>query len=988
MHLRSPEPSQSPPPSTSSPLDDLRCLFPFANFRVTPPILNSDSTVNSGSNGEHSAELAHPNPNTVSAVSATGISGRRLCKETLSYDLVGYSSYYPDFHPNNIKVNQPVSGRSRWSSEFNDQRQYLILKLERPSLLHSITFGKFSRKHVCNLKEFRVLAAPAENQWIEILHLGVRDNSEPETFTVRHKLQHSQIPFPVLWVKIIPMMTYDIKFNFSIWYVELHGIQDPRIMQPLLAQYRAYCERLTLRFCLKVIQDHLACDSEVAPLLTHELQSTVKASTANVLLNDVAMPLQLEDPIVSELRNAVHAGHFDQVEHLLTTCQTRGLFDDYLQRCPYIAQWERIQTKEGNCPWPGPRGGHQMCVDNERGQIYLFGGWNGTHNLADFWRFDVQKNTWTLLSEDTVAQGGPRGRSCHTMCLCPKTQIIYISGRYVDPKDRDEGPLENDFYGYNIDHATWDCLSLNTELDGGPRLSFDFNLAIDSARQHLYVFGGRILVSDTRECQYSGLYRYSIQQKTWVTLRPDIVPQDAEAPLRSRMEGSLLYDPRHHQLLVISAQGESSAASEFAVYDIANDAVYEKVDLSVSKPIVYSNPYTHRATFDCSRQEIYIFAGEAPHASAGVDRHSKKEFTSTLWCYHLPTERWTRVFSTSTHLPSSLDEDLEASVSQSWSNPCTIGPTVDRHSTSQGRCRSSSLSLAGGQDTRLPFTSPRVMLSTLCPRFNYYAKPLPLARHRKPHQAPGKSAGRAEGNSLERNCGAMTTGQDWIQGQHPQARNAHHWVYHEGTRTHYLFGGATLAPVSDTTDTSSPQPESLTVGQQHYFSLQPIPLTTTPPRRKSFGIMHRLNDLWRLRLVQPSLAEIITRTLFLVRRQHYLELCLGCAHLPEKSSTQSSPPSPAFNYQCAFTALQYLQRNVIGLVDQMDVEQTDVYQRLASAPLDNWPRDPQQCAQIRQYSRVMLFEDLLAYLPDQVKQPTTSLVDGIVPWLENQASPH
>ncbi|KAJ1967101.1 hypothetical protein IWQ62_002060 [Dispira parvispora] len=985
MHLRSPEPSKSPPPCTSAPLDDLRYLFPFANFRVTPPILNSNNTANSGSNGEHSTESTQPIPSTTGTVSATGPSSRRLCNETLNYDVVGYSSYSSDFHPNNIKVNQPVSGRSRWSSEFNDQRQYLILKLERPSLLHSITLGKFSRKHVCNLKEFRVLAAPAENQWIEVLHLGVRDNSEPETFTVRHTLQHSQIPFPVLWVKIIPMMTYDIKFNFSIWYVELHGIQDPQIMQPLLAQYRAYCERISLRFCLKVIQDHLACDSEVGPLLVHELQSNVKTSNASALLGDRAMPLQLEDPIVSELRNAVHAGHFDQVEDLLTACQSRGLFDDYLQRCPYTSQWERIPINDEHCPWPGPRGGHQMCVDNERGHIYLFGGWNGTHNLSDFWRFDMQHSTWTLLSEDTVAQGGPRGRSCHTMCLCPQTRIIYILGRYVDPKDRGEGPLENDFYGYDIDHATWNCLSLNTELDGGPRLSFDFDLAVDSAHQHLYVFGGRILVSDTRECQYSGLYRYDIQQKSWVTLRPDIVPQDAEAPLRSRMEASLLYDPRYHQLLIISAQGESSAASEFAVYDIANDTVYEKVDLSVSKPIVYSNPFTHRATFDPNRQEVYIFTGEAPHASAGVDRHTEREFTSTLWCYHLPTERWTRVFSTSTQLPSSSDEELEISVSQSRSDLSTLGTAVDRHSTGQGQRRSSSPSLAREHDTQLPFTSPRVMLSTLCPRFNYYSKPLPLTRHCKLRKVLGKSSARAEVNPLETSCGVMTMGQNCIpEDQHPQARNAHHWVYHEGTHTHYLFGGATLAPVSDTPDTSlSPQPGSPTVGQ-HYFSLQPIPLTTTPPRRKSVGTVHRLNDLWRLRLVQPSLPEVVTRALFLVRRQRYLELCLGRAHVTEKPSAQSS----TFDYQNAFTALQYLQQNVIGLVDQMDAEQTDIYQRLASAPLDNWPQDPQQCAQIRQYSRVMLFEDLLAYLPDQVKQPTTSLVDGIVPWLENQASPH
>ncbi len=39
---------------------------------------------------------------------------------------------------------------------------------------------------------------------------------------------------------------------------------------------------------------------------------------------------------------------------------------------------------------PCGRGGHTMVLDEENSIIYLFGGWDGTHELDDFWCFDVK----------------------------------------------------------------------------------------------------------------------------------------------------------------------------------------------------------------------------------------------------------------------------------------------------------------------------------------------------------------------------------------------------------------------------------------------------------------------------------------------------------------------------------------------------------------------------------------------------------------------
>jgi hypothetical protein len=41
--------------------------------------------------------------------------------------------------------------------------------------------------------------------------------------------------------------------------------------------------------------------------------------------------------------------------------------------------------------------------------VYLFGGWDGTQDLADFWAYSVQENQWTCISRDTEKEVGPAG---------------------------------------------------------------------------------------------------------------------------------------------------------------------------------------------------------------------------------------------------------------------------------------------------------------------------------------------------------------------------------------------------------------------------------------------------------------------------------------------------------------------------------------------------------------------------------------------------
>lgn len=61
--------------------------------------------------------------------------------------------------------------------------------------------------------------------------------------------------------------------------------------------------------------------------------------------------------------------------------------------------------------------------------VYLLGGWDGSQDLADFWRFEVDRSVWVCLSHDTELDGGPSARSCHKICIDCEHGKIYTLGR-------------------------------------------------------------------------------------------------------------------------------------------------------------------------------------------------------------------------------------------------------------------------------------------------------------------------------------------------------------------------------------------------------------------------------------------------------------------------------------------------------------------------------------------------------------------------------
>ncbi|XP_019501631.1 PREDICTED: muskelin [Hipposideros armiger] len=466
----------------------------------------------------------------------------------LPYALHKWSSFSSTYLPENILVDKPNDQSSRWSSESNYPPQYLILKLERPAIVQNITFGKYEKTHVCNLKKFKVFGGMNEENMTELLSSGLKNDYNKETFTLKHKIDEQM--FPCRFIKIVPLLSWGPSFNFSIWYVELSGIDDPDVVQPCLNWY-----------------------SKVGLYL-------------------------------------------------------KTLVSNYLHQLA-IAYMEPLPTSR-----------------NASKTVYLFGGWDGTQDLADFWAYSVKENQWTCISRDTEKENGPSARSCHKMCIDIQRRQIYTLGRYLDSSVRNSKSLKSDFYRYDIDTNTWLLLSEDTAADGGPKLVFDHQMCMDSEKHMIYTFGGRILtcngsVDDSRasEPQFSGLFAFNCQCQTWKLLREDSCNAGPE-DIQSRIGHCMLFHSKNRCLYVFGGQRSKTYLNDFFSYDVDSDHVDIISDgTKKDSGMVPMTGFTQRATIDPELNEIHVLSG------LSKDKEKREEnVRNSFWIYDIVRNSWSCVY--------------------------------------------------------------------------------------------------------------------------------------------------------------------------------------------------------------------------------------------------------------------------------------------------------------------------------------------------------
>nr|CAD7262827.1 unnamed protein product [Timema shepardi] len=469
---------------------------------------------------------------------------------------------------------------------------------------------------------------------------GLKNDTVSETFQLRHTVGNS--PFPCRYIKIMPLQSWGPSFNFSIWFVELTGIDNWDIVKPCIEWFYSYREREAVRLCLKLIRQ-----------LNYQEAFDALQSRSNVLL---------EDPLLSKLHDLlVKRGNYEETELFMEQCATSGLFNTFIGEQEYRPVWRPIQPCETDVQ-PGMRGGHQMCMDPYTETIYLFGGWDGNQDLSDLWTYHVPTHKWTLIMRDTEVEGGPSARSCHKVCIDPDRRQIFTLGRYLDMLCRTPGNLKSDFYMYDIDSNSWTLISEDTGEMGGPQLIFDHQMSMDVEQRKIYVFGGRVLTphtaitfeersgtcgmalvgSSNSDPTFSGLYCYHVSTNTWTKLCDDCSrPSSPGFPtIRSRVGHSMLFHPGCRKLFVFAGQRSKEYLNDFFTYNVDTQEIQQISEGTKKEPCnIPAAGFTQRATIDPELNEIYVLSGLSKDKEKRDDN-----VQNSFWVYYIAQNKWSCIY--------------------------------------------------------------------------------------------------------------------------------------------------------------------------------------------------------------------------------------------------------------------------------------------------------------------------------------------------------
>ncbi|KAF5383443.1 hypothetical protein D9757_006088 [Collybiopsis confluens] len=548
------------------------------------------------------------------------------------YTVVGCSSFSNHFFPENILIDDPSNSKSRWTTgvQRSENGHWIMLALEKLSILKSITFGKFHNIHPCNMKEFKVYVGLTQENMTEVLYSSLRNDPIRESFSIRHQNTAGHY-FPTRFVKIEPLSVHGQSFNTSIWNVTLTGIVNEKSVKEIKRDYDQFREVRVMQHVLK-----------------HLRQRRLLTPYDSIISR---LGIQLEHPLITELyESLVVIGDWDKAELLLRDISTAALFDQYLQSSQPRASWSEILDTDANGEVPCPRGGHSMCIDQERAYIYLFGGWDGSKSLDDFWRYSIKEERWTVLSPSTSFDAdAPSPRSCHKSIYDSKTNSIWILGR-LDDLDKptphshaapvaetvlshrtrrtstivDDTPTlssraisGSEFYRYDCDSTKWEHVGIDLN---GPRTLFDHAMVMDSETDTIYVFGGR---ASEQDFGYSGMYSYNVRLKKWKLL----LPVDDSIP--SRYGHSMILEPSKRQIYIFAGEREDKFLSDMYIYHIATNTVTE----------VYSNFTSSGGPEPCFTQRAVFDAFD------GLIRNRSSIIESSHWLYRYQSQpgKWEKM---------------------------------------------------------------------------------------------------------------------------------------------------------------------------------------------------------------------------------------------------------------------------------------------------------------------------------------------------------
>lgn len=576
--------------------------------------------------------------------------------EKIEYEIDSYSSYASNYRPENIMVENSGDPSSRWSTSATSLDQYIVLRLKSPAVLTTISFGKYCKIHVCNVKELKVYS-----DGFEILRCSLRNDTEKETYNLEYTTGNTYLISTK--IKICPMSSWGMNFNYSLWYVELRGYSNIDKFVSFNMKYsNLEASRLALKYIYKRMRDNPELNENFSRFFG----------------------VEVDHQVIKNVKELVASRSYDMLESYLEELGSIGIFDEFMEEMPYMATWTEVVRKD---TWPSDRGGHQMVRMGDR--LILYGGWDGEKELGDMWEFNVASEEWREIQYNY--DDGPGRRSCHKMIALEDT--LYVFGRYIPMEyQRQSSWFEREiFYFKNnkwkskrylsgpsnlFDHQMVAAPSVHqnestdaretsraAEAEASTRRAYDTGHSTtdrgnvnarssyvkseaddaDFGSPVFFLFGGR----SQNDHYYAGLYK--LEGSKMKVLRSQSLQPESSPELKGRVGHSLLYIPPdyfppeedsendmppkllflshyNNSLLIIGGQRIKDNYKEITFYSIDTDTVYR----NIAFPIMSEGKVVQRAVL--RHHEIVV------HFSYSKEKDKFNE--TSLWTYNLKLNKW------------------------------------------------------------------------------------------------------------------------------------------------------------------------------------------------------------------------------------------------------------------------------------------------------------------------------------------------------------
>lgn len=245
--------------------------------------------------------------------------------------------------------------------------------------------------------------------------------------------------------------------------------------------------------------------------------------------------------------------------------------------------WREVKGDNG---WPSPRFGHAVVYDAVNRRMLLVMG-QGEGFFNDVWSFDLEKETWTRLSESKADESHPRPRYGQSAILDGKGRVIISHGF------SDQGRFD-DTWAFEPSGAQW--INLTPASGPKPLKRCLHELVYDAANDRMILFGG--CSSGFGPCPQGDLWLFDLKSNAWSELKPT-----GAAP-SARSNPARVYDAANKQLFLFGGKTDGSTSAEAWSYDLA---AHRWTKLEATGPSARSS---HDADYDAKAGRIIIFGGQ------------------------------------------------------------------------------------------------------------------------------------------------------------------------------------------------------------------------------------------------------------------------------------------------------------------------------------------------------------------------------------------